>query len=109
MKKKIGVLMITAALLAGNLTGCTIGDTRFVLDMNEVGRHDVFSINGMDCSKQEARLYLCNYQNIYGYEYGFDLWQHDFGEVEVSLEEYVKEVTLVELANVFCMNQLAEE
>lgn len=111
MKKKIGVLVVTASLLAGILSGCTIGNTEFVLDMNDVGRNDVFSINGMDCTKQEARLYLCNYQNIYGYEYGFDLWQYDFGDVdsEESLESYVKEVTLVELANVFCMNQLAEE
>lgn len=111
MKKRIYALIMTAALLAGNLTGCTIGDTQFELDMNDVGRNDVFSINGMDCSKQEARLYLCNYQNIYGYEYGFNLWQHDFGDAdsETSLENYVKEIVLVELANVFCMNQLAEE
>ena len=111
MKKKFGVLIMTAALLSGVLSGCTIGNTEFVLDKNDVGRNDVFSINGVDCTKEEVKLYLCNYQNIYGYEYGIDLWQHDFGDIpeEETLESYVKEVTLAELANIFCMNQLAEE
>lgn len=111
MRKRIGVLIMTVTLLSGILSGCTIGNTEFVLDMNNVGRNDVFSINGVDCTKEEVRLYLCNYQNIYGYEYGIDLWQHDFGDIpeEETLETYVKEVTLAELANIFCMNQLAEE
>ena len=111
MKKRIGMLVLTVTLLSGILTGCTIGNTEFVLDVNNVGRNDVFSINGVDCTKEEVRLYLCNYQNIYGHEYGIDLWQHDFGEIpeEETLEYYVKEVTLAELANIFCMNQLAEE
>ncbi|MBR2045881.1 MAG: peptidyl-prolyl cis-trans isomerase [Agathobacter sp.] len=111
MKKRIGVLILTVSLLAGILSGCTIGNTEYVLDKNNVGRNDVFSINGVDCTKEEVRLYLCNYQNIYGHEYGIDLWQHDFGEIpqEETLEYYVKEVTLAELANIFCMNQLAEE
>lgn len=111
MKKKLGVLVTTVALLSGILSGCTIGNTQFVLDKNEVGRNHVFSVNGVNCTKEEARLYLCNFQNIYGQEYGIDLWQHDFGEVEEgeSLETYVKSITLAELANVMCMNQLAEE
>ncbi len=111
MKKRFGALIMTVTLLSTVLSGCTIGNTEFVLDMNEVGRNDVFSINGVDCTKEEVRLYLCNYQNIYGYEYGIDLWQHDFGDIpeEESLETYVKEVTLAELANIFCMNQLAEQ
>lgn len=111
MKKKLGVLVTTVALLSAILSGCTIGNTEFVLDKNEVGRNHVFSVNGVNCTKEEARLYLCNFQNIYGHEYGIDLWQHDFGEVkeEESLETYVKSITLAELANVMCMTQLAEK
>lgn len=111
MKKRLGVLILTVGLLVGILSGCRIGNTEYVLDRNNVGRNDVFSINGNDCSKEEVRLYLCNYQNIYGYEYGIDLWNHDYGDIpeEETLEYYVKEVTLAELANIFCMNQLAEE
>ena len=111
MRKRIGMLVVTASLLSSVLSGCTIGNTEFILDMNDVSSKDVFSINGVDCTKEEVKLYLCNYQNIYGYEYGIDLWEHDFGELpeEETLEYYVKEITLTELANIFCMNQLAEE
>ena len=111
MKRRLGILITTVALLSGMLSGCTIGNTEFVLDKNEVGRNHVFSVNGENCTKEEARLYLCNYQNLYGHEYGINLWEHDFGEVkeEESLETYVKSITLSELAGVMCMNQLAEQ
>lgn len=103
--------MLSVSLLAGVCTGCTIGDTEIVLDINNVGRDDIFSINGVDCTKDEARLYLCNYQNLYGNEYGVDLWDYDYSQMDPdkTLEAYVKEVTLAELANVICMSQLAEE
>lgn len=109
MKKKLGVLIFLTTLLLSILVGC--GNAEIVLDLNTVGRNEVFSINGTACTKDEARLYLCNYQNIYGYAYGIDLWQHDYGDIaeEDTLEAYVKEVALAELANVMCMNQLAEE
>lgn len=111
MKKKLGILVVVLSLLTTMLTGCTIGNTEFVLDMNAVGRNDVFSINGEECTKEEARLYLCNYQNLYGNEYGIDLWEHDFKDMaqEDTLEAYVKNVTLFELATIMCMSQLAEE
>ena len=111
MKKKLGILMLSVSLLSSTLTGCTIGNTEFVIDLNNVGRNDVFSINGYECTKEEAKLYLCNYQNLYGYEYGIDLWQYDYSAMDEdkTLEAYVKEVTLAQLANVMCMNQLAEE
>lgn len=111
MKKKFGTLVVMVSLLSGVLSGCNVGNTEFVIDLNNVGRNDVFSINGTDCTKDEARLYLCNYQNIYGSEYGLDLWMYDYSNmsIDVTLEDYVKELTIVELSNVICMNQLAEE
>lgn len=111
MKKKLITLFIAVTLLSSTLTGCTIGNTEFVWNTNSVGRNHVFSINGSKCTKEEARLYLCNYQNIYGYEYGVNLWEYDYSEMDgdTSLEDYVKDVTLSELANVMCMEQLAEK
>lgn len=111
MKKRFGILVILVSLFLGLLTGCSIGNTQIIIDLNNTGRNDVFSINGTDCTKDEARLYLCNYQNIYGSAYGLDLWQYDYSnmDVEMTLEEYVKELTVVELSHVICMNQLAEE
>lgn len=99
------------SIFTSMLTGCSIGGTEFVIDLNNAGRNDVFSINGKDCKKDEARVYLCNYQNIYGSAYGIDLWQYDYSNMTIdgSLEDYVKELTVVELSNVMCMNQLAEQ
>ncbi len=111
MKKKLGILIISVSLLSTVFTGCTIGNTEFIIDINNVGRNDVFSINGSECTKEEARLYLCNYQNLYGEEYGVNLWEYDYSAMDTdsNLEAYVKDVTLAELANVMCMNQLAKE
>lgn len=111
MKKRIGILIILVSMLSGLLSGCSLGNTEFVIDLNNVGRNDIFSINGMDCTKDEAKLYLCNYQNIYGSAYGLDLWQYDYTnmDIEMTLEEYIKELTIAELSNIMCMNQLAEQ
>jgi len=112
MKRKVALLLVTGFIFFTLLTGCTIGDTEYVLDLEQVSMKDyVFRINGTECTKEEAKLYLCNYQNIYGHEYGVNLWEHDFGHVvsEDSLENYVKDVTLFELANIMCMNLLAKE
>ena len=111
MKKRFGILVVLVSLISSMLTGCSFGNTKVIIDLNNVGRNDVFSINGTDCTKDEARLYLCNYQNIYGTVYGLDLWQYDYSnmDIEVTLEDYVKELTVVELSNIICMNQLAEQ
>lgn len=111
MKRKFVTLCVAVALFSTTLTGCTIGNTEIVLNMNSVGRNHIFSINGSKCTKDEARLYLCNYQNIYGYEYGLNLWEYDYSQMEegTTLEDYVKDVTLSELANIMCMEQLAEQ
>ena len=111
MKRKLVTLCLALALLSSSLTGCTIGDTEIVLNTNSVGRRQIFSINGDKCTREEALLYLCNYQNIYGYAFGLNLWEQDTAKLEEgqTLEEYVKDVTLAELANIMCMSQLAEQ
>ena len=111
MKKRFGIRAAAVCLCASLLTGCNVGNAEFIIDLNNVGRNDIFSINGMDCTKDEARLYLCNFQNIQGSAYGLDLWQYDYSNINtnVTLEEYVKELTVVELSHIMCMNQLAEQ
>ncbi|MBO5656993.1 MAG: peptidyl-prolyl cis-trans isomerase, partial [Agathobacter sp.] len=103
-----GVLPVILALTC-LLTGCTIGDTDYVLDMDYVGRNDVLEINGEAITKEEALLYLCNYQNLYGEEYGLDLWQAQLGTSGLTLEEYIKEITLLQISDITCMSQLATQ
>lgn len=111
MKRKLVTLCLTVALLSGGLSACSFGNTEIVLNMNSVGRNHVFSINGDKCTRDEALLYLCNYQNIYGSAFGMNLWEYDYTELGegASLEDYVKDVTLAELANIMCMEQLAQQ
>ena len=101
--KALGVVLSLVTLLCG----CQIGDTQFVFQKTTANRKDVFSLNGEACSLTEAKLYLSNYRNIYGNAYGVELWNYDFGEV--SLEDYVKDVTIDELTRIACMEQIAKE
>lgn len=54
----------------------------------------------------EAKVYLVNYQNIYGSAYGIDMLTEEVGKS--SLKDYVKDVTISELTQVVCMDLLAE-
>lgn len=106
MKKKRTTTVICSVLIMALLmTGCQIGNKNIVVS-GTVSNRQVFKIGSCGCSLKEARVYLTNYQNIYGTAYGLDLWQHDFGDD--SLVEYVKAVTLDELTRVYSMSMLAE-
>lgn len=98
-----GVLL--AACMALTLSGCQIGNKDIVVS-NTLTNKQVFKIGGSACGLKEAKVYLTNYQNIYGTAYTIDLWQHDFGDD--SLTDYVKNITLEELTRVYCMDLLAE-
>lgn len=106
MKRKYTCGLICAALVLAVLpAGCRVGN-RDIVVMNTMNSRQVFQIGGSECSLKEARVYLCNYANLYGTAYTIDLWRHDFGDY--SLEDYVKDITLNELTRVYCMDLLAE-
>lgn len=97
--------VIVAVCMAVMLSGCQIGNKDIIVS-NSLTNRQVFRIGKSACGLKEARVYLTNYQNIYGTAYTIDLWQHDFGDN--SLEDYVKDITLEELTRVYCMDLLAE-
>ena len=104
MKNKINLL---AGVLAVSvfLAGCSIGGKEIVVTSG-VGSKDVFKIGGDSCNQTEAKVYLANYQNIYGKSYGIDLWEQGFQKNK--LKQYVKEVALSEMTKIICMDLLAE-
>ena len=104
--KKIRRIAAVCLLFCTLLTGCQIGDKNIVV-LKPLGNKHLFQIGEMTCSVKEAKVYLANYQNIYGEAYTLDLWQHDFGDD--SLETYIKTITLNELVNMVCMKQLADQ
>lgn len=107
MKKRWMAGLLALLLAAAAMTGCQVGNTRFLLGDLDGRPKYVFSLNGQECSREEAMIYLCNYKNLYGTAYGIDIWQYDFEDA--SLEEYVKAVSLAELTRIFTMASLAEE
>ena len=101
-------LLAAISLATVSLTGCKVGNTQIKLESIRLSNNkSVFQINDYKCSLKLAKLYLCNYRNLYGSAYGMDLWQYDFGDA--SLEDYVKDVTLQELSRIVCMDLLAEK
>ena len=65
-KKRIPALLLVPILGISLLfTGCSIGD-RQVYFASKSGGHTVFKIGRMACSREEAKVYLANYKNLYG-------------------------------------------
>lgn len=106
MKKKKEKVLLLALVFTFLSCGCQIGGKEVVFT-NGLGRQDVFRIGDTACRLTEAKVYLINYQNIYGKSYGIDLWKQGFKESK--LKKYIKEITLSEIAKIICMDLLAEE
>lgn len=105
--KRVFLLLAMLSCAAVTMTGCKVGNTQIRLEPIGLSNHNnIFQINDYKCSLKMAKLYLCNYRNLYGSAYGMDLWQYDFGEA--SLEQYVKDVTIQELTRIVCMEQIAK-
>lgn len=105
MKEKWIAGMAALVIAAGMSGGCTIAGKDIVFEP-KARQESVFSVNSADCTMAEAKLYLCNYRNLYGIAYGVNLWEYDFGDD--SLEDYVKSVTIDELSRIYCMEQIAQ-
>jgi len=106
MGKKTIKWLAVVCMVCQFLTGCSIGGKEVVLT-NGVGSRDVFIIEDVSCSLTEAKVYLANYQNIYGKSYGIDLWEQKFQNTK--LKNYVKDVALSEMTRIACMVLLAGE
>lgn len=102
--------MGTALLLCcclSQLSGCRIGGTQIRLEKSELTSYKhVFQINDEKYPVEIAKLYLCNYRNLYGRTNGLNLWENTRTD---ALETYVKDVTIQELSRIVCMKQLAGE
>lgn len=68
----------------------------------------VFKVGSMRCGTAEARVILMNYQKEYSNLYGIDMWAHDYGDGQ-SLEEYIKDLTLAQMAQVYTLDVIAKE
>lgn len=104
-KSKVRVAAVTL-LMSMAICGCKVGNTEVVVNSGFSG-NEVFRIKDEVCTLAEAKVFLTNYQNIYGDVYGVNLWKHKFENNE--LETYVKEITISQLAQIMAMDFLAQE
>lgn len=100
-KRTMAALLCTGMLLCA-ATGCGKGDSLYV---PQIMSRQVLKVDGESYSVAQAKVYLLNYQNLYGTVAGVDLWQQ--GQ-EDSLEEYIKNLTIAQLTKILSMDSLAK-
>lgn len=103
-KRRYAAACLSAVLSAALLGGC--GNTKFVLTTG-LASDELFRIGDVSCSLSEALVYLNNQKNQYENVYGIEMWDHDFGDI--TLEEYLKNQVISQLAQVKSMVLLANE
>lgn len=101
-KKKITAALCAALLLGAVSTGCSKGDSI----VPQITTKQVLKVDGEHYSLPQAKVYLVNYQNLYGTVAGVDLWEQ--GNQNGSLEEYVKSLTISQLTKILSMDSLAK-
>ena len=104
--KRAAVLLV-AVFLIGALAGCRgLGNTEVVLTTGLSG-DQLFKVGSSVCTLPEAMIYMMDYQSQYEGVYGGEMWEHDFGGV--TLEEYVKDMIVSQLASIKAVTLLARE
>lgn len=104
--KKSLLLILTLVVSITCFSGCTIGN-REVYFASKSGWHTVFKIGDMSCNRDEFRMYLANYKNIYGNVYGTDLWNGDYDTD--TMETSVKNAAIEHLSKVYALNLYASD
>jgi foldase protein PrsA len=105
-KNRMAGLLLTICISAQLLTGCQIAGREIRFEANQLSdRSTILKINKEKCDIKTARLYLCNYRNLYGSAYGLKLWETE----SEDLTAYAKDVTIQELSYIICMDLLAKE
>ena len=99
--------LLAAIVLTGSLTGCgTWSNTKIVLTTGLTG-DQLFKVGKSVCTLPEAMIYVMDYKQQYENAYGVEMWEHDIGGV--TLEEYVKDTIIAQLASVKAVTLLAKE
>ncbi len=99
-------LLIVSILAAVFLivVGCSVSETVSFSTNTDY----VFSVGEETCSVEEAKIILLQYQKEYVSLYGIDLWSTAEEQTE-RLEQYVKDLTVSELAEVYSLDLIAAQ
>ncbi|MBQ4530665.1 MAG: peptidylprolyl isomerase [Lachnospiraceae bacterium] len=102
--KKIATCLLCGLLTFSTFTACGSNSTIF---MGRLSDTEVFRIGDNICTLPELKVYLTTAQKQYENVLGVDMWEQDFGGV--TLEAYLKENILGQIAQIKSMTLLAEE
>ncbi len=102
-RRRYGLVSLLLAVCLG-LSGCQ--NTKIVLTTG-LASDELFRIGEVSCMLPEALVYLMNQKGGYENIYGAGMWEHSLGDM--TMEAYLKNQVLSELAQVKSMVLLAEE
>ncbi len=101
-RKRCAALCCLVAMLAAN-AGCSKTDA---IHVPQIAAKQVLKVDNEAYTLPQAKVYLLNYQNLYGSVAGADLWQ--YGNQDGSLEAYVKNLTISQMTKILSMDSLAK-
>ena len=102
--RNIGVALFTAITVC-TVVGCSCKDVYFTTGLTD---NDIFKMDGVATSKQEAMLYLTCEKNLYETSYGSEIWEHEVSS-GTTFTDYVKNIVKERLAQVSALNRLAKK
>lgn len=103
-KRMPASFVVVLLLVCLMCTGCHIGE-RQVYFASKSGSHTVFKIGQLACPREEARVYLANYKNLYGRVYDTNLWTESY-DTE-TMEDSIKDAVMSHLTKVYALNVYA--
>ncbi|MCI8557313.1 MAG: hypothetical protein HFI19_06030 [Lachnospiraceae bacterium] len=110
MRKKLKrglIACLCACLLAGGATGCSRFENTEIVLTTGLTENQLFKVGSSVCTLPEAMIYVMDYQRQYESVYGVEMWEHDFGGI--TLEEYVKNIIVSQLAAMKAVTLLAKD
>lgn len=106
-RRKLFLIMVAAIIaVIAMVSSCGKSGSKIVFTTG-LSNDEVFKIDGSVCVLPEAMVYLTTVQNQYENTYGVEMWEQDFGGT--TLEEYVKESVISQLAQIKSMAILAKD
>ncbi len=105
--KRILILCLAVGLLSGGLVGCGHFENAEFVFTSGLTEKELFKVGSNVCTLPEAMIYVVDYQTQYESVYGVQMWEHDFGGI--TLEEYVKNIIVSQLASMKAVTLLAKD
>lgn len=100
-------LCLAACLLTGGIVGCSHFKNAEIVLTTGLTEKELFKVGSSVCTLPEAMIYVMDYQTQYESVYGVEMWEHDFGGI--TLEEYVKNIIVSQLASMKAVTLLAKD